>query len=96
MIYDTGRVCVKLTGKEAGKYCVVIDKLDNNFVLIEGEVTRKRCNISHLEPLDMVLKVSKTSDKAEILSAMNEEGLIAKKRVAVGKRAVKKNAKRTK
>ena len=31
---DIGRVCVKLTGREAGKRCIIVDRIDKNFVLV--------------------------------------------------------------
>ena len=31
-----GRLCVKLTGREANKKCVIVDIIDPNFVLIDG------------------------------------------------------------
>lgn len=75
MLYDVGRVCVKLAGKEAGKYCVILENQDNNFALIDGDVIRKRCNMAHLEPLDIVINIKKNSDKQEILGALANAGL---------------------
>ncbi|MEM5790964.1 MAG: 50S ribosomal protein L14e, partial [Candidatus Aenigmatarchaeota archaeon] len=36
MPLEVGRVCLKIAGREAGKYCVVLKKIDDNFVLITG------------------------------------------------------------
>jgi large subunit ribosomal protein L14e len=58
-MYQIGRLCVKLAGRDARKKCVIIDVLDNNFVMIDGQTRRKKCNIRHLEPLDKVLKIKK-------------------------------------
>ncbi len=33
---EVGRICVKLTGREAGKKCVIVDVIDKSFVLITG------------------------------------------------------------
>ncbi len=100
MLYDAGRVCMKIAGKEAGRYCVVLERIDDSFVLIEGEVTRKRCNISHLEPLNITLDVKKNSDKKEILAMLDKQGLLkdkkekkaAKEKKARKEKPVKKNA----
>ena len=35
-IYDIGRLCVKLMGREAGKYCVIVEIIDKNYLLIDG------------------------------------------------------------
>ena len=54
---EIGRVIVKLAGRDAGKKGLIIDILDNKFVMIDGETRRRKCNILHLEPLNQVVKV---------------------------------------
>ena len=44
-----GRLCVKLSGREAGRECVIVNKEEGNFVTIDGNVKRKRCNLEHLD-----------------------------------------------
>ncbi len=63
---EVGRLCMKLAGREAGEKCVVVDEVDECYVLISGPgVKRRRCNIAHLEPLDQVVKLRKgASDNA--------------------------------
>ena len=39
---DVGRVCVKIAGRDAGKKAVVVEKIDSNFVLIDGQTRRRR------------------------------------------------------
>ncbi|HDI12670.1 MAG TPA: 50S ribosomal protein L14e, partial [Hadesarchaea archaeon] len=47
MVVDVGRVCVKIAGHEAGKRCVVVEVLDDTFVVVSGpKVKRRRCNIA--------------------------------------------------
>jgi len=97
---DIGRVCVKVAGREAGKYCVVVDRIDDKFVLIDGDVRRKRCNISHLEPVDKVIKIKKGADTKTVVELMKKEGIIFKERIKFKKKKVerlkeeKKEAKR--
>jgi large subunit ribosomal protein L14e len=69
---DVGRICVKLTGRETGKKCVIVDVIDKNFALITGPkavtgVRRRRTNVDHLEPtVEMVeLKKGATDDEVE-------------------------------
>ena len=50
---DIGRVCVKLKGKEKGRRCVIVDVIDENFLLVTGPknltgVKRRRVNVKHL------------------------------------------------
>ena len=52
---EVGRICVKATGREAGKRCVIVDLADKSFVLVTGPksvtgVRRRRANIDHIEP----------------------------------------------
>ena len=56
---EIGRLCVKTAGRDSKRKCVIVDIVDNNFVLIDGDVRRKKCNIKHLEPLDKVIKIRK-------------------------------------
>ena len=77
---EVGRVCVKIAGREAGKKCTIVGKVDDNFVLIGGETKRKKCNINHLEPVDLILKVKKDADNEEIVDALNKAGIKTEKR----------------
>lgn len=86
---EIGRVCLKTAGRNAGAYCVVVDKIDNNFVLIDGNVKRKKCNIRHLEPLDLVLKIRKGASTAHVHEAMKKEKL----KIITTKPKVKKSEK---
>ncbi len=75
MILEIGRVCRKTRGKEAGRYCVVVDRADKNHVVIDGKgVGRKRTNIMHLEPLPVVLKIGKGTKKEDVSKAFEKEG----------------------
>jgi len=56
---EIGRICIKTAGRDSRRKCVIIDIVDDNFVLIDGDVRRKRCSIKHLEPLNEVIKIRK-------------------------------------
>ena len=73
--YDVGRVCVKLTGREAGRRCVVVDVIDRNYVVIAGPgLRRRRANMSHLEPLDEVVEVRRGAGDEEVAAALGRPG----------------------
>ena len=73
---EIGRVCVKVAGREAGRRCVIVDILDNNFVVVVGpKVKRRRCNIAHLEPTDKKLDIQKGADDATVKQALEAAGL---------------------
>jgi large subunit ribosomal protein L14e len=70
---EIGRLCVKLAGRDAGKKCVVVEVLDKNFVTIDGETRRKRCNIIHLEPFNQKLKIKAKASHDSVVSAFKDE-----------------------
>ena len=63
---DVGQICIKIAGRDAGKTCVVIEKIDNTYVMIDGQTRRKKCNIMHLEPVGTALKIKKGASHAEV------------------------------
>ena len=63
---EVGRICVKIAGRDSGRKCVVVEIVDDNYVMIDGDVRRKKCNIRHLEPLDKVIKISKGASHADV------------------------------
>ncbi|RLG76687.1 MAG: 50S ribosomal protein L14e [Thermoprotei archaeon] len=78
---EVGRICVKTTGREAGRRCVIVDIIDENFVLVTGPksvsgVKRRRCNINHLEPLDKKIDIPKGASDEEVVKALEAAGLI--------------------
>jgi large subunit ribosomal protein L14e len=81
-MFDVGRVCLKTAGREAGRYCVVVKKLEGNFVLVTGprEVTgikRRKCSIGHLEPLAHTVQIGADADDEQVAAAFERAGLFA-------------------
>ena len=74
-MFEIGRLCVKLAGRDAGLKCVVVDSIDERMVLIDGQTRRRKCNIAHLEPLDKILKIKKNASNDEVVKALKEEGI---------------------
>ncbi|ABU82437.1 50S ribosomal protein L14e [Ignicoccus hospitalis] len=77
---EVGRVCVIIAGRRAGKKCVIVDLIDDKFVLVTGPkelngVKRRRMNIKHLEPLDKKVEIEKGADDAKVLEAIRQAGL---------------------
>lgn len=92
---EIGRVCVKIAGRDAGKKCVVIDNAQGNFVLIDGETRRRKCNSLHLEPLAQVIKLQKGASHEEVAKAFKELGVVLaekKQKARTGKAPVKTSA----
>ena len=70
-----GRLCIKIAGHEASKYCVVLDVIDKNFVLVDGQVKRRKCNIQHLEPLDKIIKIKKNASHEDVVKEFKKLGI---------------------
>lgn len=87
-MYEIGRVCIKTAGRDAKNPCVIVDKMENGYVLIDGNVRRRKCNIKHLEPLDIILKIKKDAKNEEVIKALEEAKVPLK-----GKRAVRRKPK---
>ena len=80
---DVGRMCLKVAGRESGKYCCIVKKIDQNFVLVTGPrpstgVKRRKCNITHLEPLPEKIKIQAEASDEDVLAAYSSSGLFQK------------------
>lgn len=83
MILEVGRVCMKVVGREAGKYCVVVKPVNKSFVNITGPkiltgVKRRKTNIQHVEPTQYVVEIKEDANDEEVLSAFQKAGLVEK------------------
>jgi len=84
----TGRVCMKIAGREAGRYAVIIKKFDKDkenkaFVLITGPklltgIKRRKCNIEHLEPTEYFVEIKDDASDEEVIAALDKTGLVNK------------------
>lgn len=74
-MFGIGRIVIKTAGRDAGNTAVIVDKIDEKFVLIDGNVRRRKCNIAHLEPLNDVLKIKKDASTSDVHKAMKEAGM---------------------
>ena len=74
---EIGRICIKTSGREAGKRCVIIDIMDKNFVLVTGPksmsgVKRRRVNINHLELTEELVKIKRGATDKEVTQSLTE------------------------
>ncbi|MBI2676226.1 MAG: 50S ribosomal protein L14e [Candidatus Aenigmarchaeota archaeon] len=85
-MFETGRICVKTAGREAGKPCVIIKKIDSQFVMVTGpkaatSVRRRKCNTDHLQPLMLKVDIKDDAADDEVLAAFEKEGLYEKLKI---------------
>ncbi len=74
---EVGRICVKLSGREAGRKCVIVDVVDKNFALVTGppkltEVKRRRVNIQHIEATPEHVEIKKGATDEEVMKALEK------------------------
>jgi large subunit ribosomal protein L14e len=72
---EVGRLCVKTAGRDAGNKCVIIDVVDEKFVMIDGETRRRKCNVKHLEPLKEMIKMVKNASHKDVVDAFKKLGI---------------------
>ena len=85
-MFEIGRLCLKIAGRDAGLKCIIIDKLNDSYVLIDGQTRRRKCNIKHLEPLDNVLKIKKGLVHDDVVKELRKEGIEIKEKIKRSKK----------
>jgi large subunit ribosomal protein L14e len=88
VVLEIGRVCLKIAGREAGKYAVVVKaagkaKDAKSFVFVTGPrlltgVKRRKCNIDHLKATEYKLEISEDAQDEQVITAYEKAGLIIK------------------
>lgn len=87
-MFNVGRICTKIAGRDAGCKCVIVQELDNGLVLIDGQTRRRNCNIKHLEPSATVITLKSGASHADVkkaLEALNIEVIDTKAKKATEK-----------
>jgi len=74
---EVGRICIKTAGRELGGKCVIVDVIDNNYVLVTGPeslsgVRRRRTNVRHIEPTRDKVDLKKGATDDEVLKALEK------------------------
>jgi len=78
-MFEIGSVCMKIAGRDARDIGIVIDVLDEKYVLIDGNTRKRKCNINHLKPLDIVVKLKKNASHSDVEKALEKLGIEIKK-----------------
>lgn len=88
VVLEVGCVCLKIAGREAGKYCAVIkpagkSKEEKSFVFVTGPklltgVKRRKCNIDHLKATEYKLVISEDATDEQVITAYEKAGLVIK------------------
>lgn len=70
-MFNVGRICVKIAGRDAGCSCVIVQKIDDNFVLIDGQTRRRKCNVRHLEPKNETVELKENATHEDVKKALS-------------------------
>ena len=99
-LYTVGRLCLKIAGRDAGKKCVIIENVDDTFVLIDGATRRKKVNVRHLEPLAATVEIKAKASHEDVNAAFDKLGIEVwnkkSKKVSERPKQVRKVASKTK
>jgi large subunit ribosomal protein L14e len=93
---EIGRLCAKIAGRDAGKIGVVIDIVDDNYVMIDGQTRRRKCNLNHLEIINKVIEIKKNASHSEIISAFKELNIDIKESKEKTKKDIKERPRKQK
>lgn len=68
-LIEKGRVCLKKRGRDAGSKCVITSRIDDNYVEVKsaGRKKPRKCNVSHLEPLGIVVNAESEEEVKKAL-----------------------------
>ena len=77
-MYEVGRLAVKIAGRDAGEKCVIVEVLDETYVLVDGMTRRRKCNRLHLEPMNKTLDIKAKASHDDVAKAFKEIGLEVK------------------
>jgi|SRR3989344_7919193 len=76
---EIGQLVMKIAGRDSGEIAVIVDQLDHNYVLIDGNTRRKKCNIKHLEFIDKKIDIKKNATSESIKKELEKFGIKIKK-----------------
>jgi len=89
-IMEIGTVCMKIAGREAGSYCVIVENVDDSFVIVTGpksitRIKRRRCNVNHLETTQEKFEIKEKEEDSKIEGLWKKSNLIEKFDIQVPK-----------
>lgn len=79
-MFEIGRICYKTAGRDSNRVCVVVENIDEKFVMIDGDTRRKKVNIIHLEPTTKLVKIAKSAKTQDVITVLEKEGFKIQKK----------------
>jgi len=84
-MFEIGRICYKTAGRDSNNACVIVEVIDEKYVLVDGATRRKKVNTIHLEPTQKVIKLAKGAKTEDVVKALEKEGFAVAKKGAARK-----------
>jgi|TARA_B100001971_G_C18105928_1_gene491491 large subunit ribosomal protein L14e len=72
---EIGQLAIKIAGRDSGNFCAVVEVVDDTYVLIDGNVRNKKCNIKHLEFLDKKIDIKKGASSEAVKKELEKIGI---------------------
>ncbi|MBT5022652.1 50S ribosomal protein L14e [Candidatus Woesearchaeota archaeon] len=72
---EVGRLCTKIAGRDSGKKCVIVEIIDDSYVLVDGETRRRKCNMSHLDPINEKIDIQTGADHKKVVDEFKKLGI---------------------
>ena len=64
-LLDTGRVCRKTRGRDAGEFVVICEKTEGGFMVEGARSKRNKVAAAHLEPTDLIVSTKNVAKELE-------------------------------
>ena len=72
---EVGQLYVKIAGRDAGRECLIVEKISGSVVLIDGNTRRRKCNIQHLEWLNKKADIKSGASHEDVIKALELLGV---------------------
>lgn len=69
-MFTVGRVCIKIAGRDAGKFGVIVEVVDDTYVVVDGQTRRRKVNVNHLEPTSNILEITEKATTEDVVKAL--------------------------
>lgn len=84
-MFEVGRVVYKIAGRDSNAVAVIIEVMDDKFVMIDGQTRRKKVNVAHIEPTQKTVDVKKGASHDVVVKALESAGFKVDKKGAAKK-----------
>ena len=79
-MFEIGRVVYKIAGRDSNKVAVIVEVIDDKYVMIDGNTRRKKVNVLHIEPTQKTIGVKKNAATADVIAALEKAGFVLEKK----------------